>query len=35
MELMAEGKNPAMVLRERFFGCGKNLKEALGLFFLI
>ena len=34
MELMAEGKNPAMVLRERFLGCGKNLKEALGLFLL-
>jgi len=32
MELMAEGKNPAMVLRERFFGCGKNSKRRSDFF---
>ena len=35
MELVDQRKNPAMLLRDRFFDCGKNLKEAFGLSFLM
>lgn len=34
IEPLAEGKNPALVLRERFLASGKNLGEALKPFFL-